>query len=954
MTSRPLIEMQLPALRRHFDDNLDAAEALRLLAAELGLRKSLKAKRLHKDVDTRLKELEPEDRVLAGGKDNLANPSQRGIESGQNPHMDNQKFINSLEEKFPLLSELRFFREDFKKPEPLPSLIALTAAMTDPDLSGDACVVLPCRERIAAFTAVLAALSAARDHFPILHKKYIERGFEVGERVRVLPTGHVFEFGGFITHDYSQFFKLRFLNDASGAARSFPIKDAVLLEKTTRRAPRGTGRSKLGSYMPSPIDDVLNIQTGGNNALLANEIMLVSTQREFLEFMDTVYISRTDKPESVFLLHDVIPWGVVNSEGKIEFRESSAASGAPLIAVSARTEFVAEACRRTGGTSPRVIIDGAIRIKDLQSFDDIVDHSKLLVVADHTRLDEFSKLEERECAVWKLPDGLENFEGSKYGLLRRFTQAYKTASNFRLHIEKCSSDPCDDIEARLRKAEQRLRECEADQEDLKALSIAYSRLIDLAAVVHIPTDDSMKEFRASLQSGRSTLTARRMFIDTEANEHLAACFDIMEAGLEPGSSTYRLDKQKKLLQLVKDLQPRCNNLIVLAPSIFAAESARVFLNDQSNCDVCISTIQAIRNDDSFDNIVLTGWPRARHFKKLLDRYTAPNIYALAYSFEHKWFTQTRHKRARQLCRWESKLDAVNKLTGIDRPLVFKTVDLPPAPSHVETGIFKTETLLDRIKKGTPYQGDNERDSRDGKYVSFAGSCYGYMTKTHKIPKVTSLVSGTLGSGERIPLVVLDDLRIGDFVLFRANDGSQKDLIRQIAEHAEGLENYLEIREKSEEWKSALFSLGNTQQEIIDSLHASGMTRTNQAIRGWLNDPARIGPADYEDLVTIAASAVDGSVASEIEEIWAAIRQVRGIHMAAGMELSKLLVEHLPGQLPEISDEETIVDLNLGGMSLGRVLIVQIDNIGDNYEKRAYWEVNQVLVEDLIGNSKWQQ
>ena len=76
-------------------------------------------------------------------------------------------------------------------------------------------------------------------------------------------------------------------------------------------------------------------------------------------------------------------------------------------------------------------------------------------------------------------------------------------------------------------------------------------------------------------------------------------------------------------------------------------------------------------------------------------------------------------------------------------------------------------------------------------------------------------------------------------------------------------------------------------------------------------------------------------------------------MTAGMELSKLLVEHLPNQLPEINDEETTVDLTLGDMSLGKVLIVQIDSIGEEYEKRAYWEVNQVLVEDLGGNSKWQ-
>ena len=204
-------------------------------------------------------------------------------------------------------------------------------------------MVLPCRERVAAFTAILAALSAAKEHFPILHEKYVQRGFEVGERVRVLPTGHVFEFGGFFTHEYSHFFKLRLLNDTTGV-RSFPIKDAVLLEKTTRKAPKGTGRSKLGSYMPSPIDEILNIQSGGNNALLANEIMLVSTQREFLDLIDTVSVCRADNPSTAYLLRDVIPWGVVNSEGNIVFRDSSAATGAPLIAVSARTEFIAKAC----------------------------------------------------------------------------------------------------------------------------------------------------------------------------------------------------------------------------------------------------------------------------------------------------------------------------------------------------------------------------------------------------------------------------------------------------------------------------------------------------------------------------------------------------------------------------------------------------------------------------------
>ena len=160
--------------------------------------------------------------------------------------------------------------------------------------------------------------------------------------------------------------------------------------------------------------------------------------------------------------------------------------------------------------------------------------------------------------------------------------------------------------------------------------------------------------------------------------------------------------------------------------------------------------------------------------------------------------------------------------------------------------------------------------------------------------------------------------------------SEKDLIRQIAEHAEGAEKYLKIREKSEEWKSTLFSLGDTQQEIIDRLHASGMKRTNQAIRGWLNDAARIGPADYEDVVTIAASADDSSLATDIDHVWSAIKGVRGIHMAAGMELSRLLVEHLPAVVQDLE-------------ALSQRLTV----IGEDDDDR----VRQIHVGEQLGNER---
>lgn len=744
--------------------------------------------------------------------------------------MDNEDFLLEVEKKFPLLTELRFFRADNPTPERLPPIVGLMSAMTDPSIKCDTCAVLPSRHRIATFTAVLSALSAAREGFPKLLSDYVENGFKQGERVSVLPTGHVFEFGGFFEEEYGQFFRLRLMGKGGGDV-SFPISKAVLLEKTTRKSPKGTGKTRLGAPIKSPIDEILGIESGGNKALLSNEVMLVTTQREFIEFMETVYVCRADNPERPFLLKDVISWGVVNYEGEFEFRESAAASGAPLIAVSPRTEFIAEACRSHRSVSSRVIIDGAVRIKDMQSFDDIVDESKMLVIADHTRLDDFEILQERGCTIWKLPDRLDEFTGSEKGLLKEFNRAYKVASEFKLKIVKCESMLCDSITQKFRQAETLLRDTDADVDDLKLLSIAYSRLIDISAIVHIPDDEITENFRSSIEGARSSLVGRRLHMNVEANRLLQDSFEEMLAGLEPGNSAFREDKRNRLLELVTKLKAKGSRFVVLAPSIFSAESARVLLNEELNLEVSVLTIQTLSVQDPFDDIVLTGWPKSRHLKKLQDMYAAKTIHAFACAFEYRWFMQSYRKRVIQLNRWEGKNNLPEQLTGIARTLNFTLPEFPPEPPSDDYEIAGTESFLDGIRKGRPASDFDDHDAQEGRYVSFSGSAYGYMTKTHKIPRVTGLINGTIGVDERIPLATIDDMQAGDFVLFRAADDSQRDLIRQFAEDMVGVERYQKTRDLSEKWKLALRSLGDDEGSIFKALTNAGLARTPQAVHG---------------------------------------------------------------------------------------------------------------------------
>jgi hypothetical protein len=856
--------------------------------------------------------------------------------------MNNQQLIAGLQSRFPIIQELLFTRSRSDQPERLPPLIGLTTAITDPEITSDVCLVLPSRENVAAFTAVLAALSAAKEHFPELHQRYIEEGFQIGERVRVHPTGHVFEFGGFFVHEGNRFFRLQIIKDKSNSSRSFPIRDAVLLEKTSGLTPKGTGNTRLGSYIPSPIDEIIQIQSGGNDALLANEIMLVCTQREFVNFIESVSVCHRDSPEKRFLLKDVISWGVVNPKGEIEFRNSSASYGAPLIAVASRTEYIASACRNHKSSSPRVLIDGAVRIKDLQSFDDIVDFSKLVVIADHSSLDQFQSLSDRGCTVWKLPDGVEEIRASKDHLLSEFNRTYGVASHVRIEIISCDSPEINELEYKLKAAETAIRESGLNDEDLKALSIAYSRLIDLAAFMHIPKREAIKEFRSSIELGLEILSGRGLFMEKKASKLLSECYSLLGGGLAEGSEHIRRDKKSKLLELVDSLRAEGSDFIVVAPTILSADSARSYLNGELGLDVTVTEIQSIPTRGTVDHIILTGWPKSQKLKKLLDKYLANYVHALAYQFEKDWFISFNNRRERQLKKWELTENEIHMIAGIEAILSYAPSSLPLTFQSSGSDYQSTEEILGSVRKGMPARNVNEHDMREGKYVSFAGSCYGYMTRTHKIPKVTGLVTGSYKPNDRLPLETIDNLEIGDYILFRANDGSQKDLIRYIAELNLGEGKYSVLREKSELWKRVLLSLGTSHREIIFKLTSQGMKRNPQTIRSWINDPARIGPQDFADLVTIASCDKNDLLIDKVNEVWNAILNVRAAHSSAGMKLSKLLIDHLPNQLPEIEDEETIVELVLGNVKLGKVLIVQIDSIGDRYEKRPYWEVNEVF------------
>jgi hypothetical protein len=190
------------------------------------------------------------------------------------------------------------------------------------------------------------------------------------------------------------------------------------------------------------------------------------------------------------------------------------------------------------------------------------------------------------------------------------------------------------------------------------------------------------------------------------------------------------------------------------------------------------------------------------------------------------------------------------------------------------------------------------------------------------------------------MVTVKDLSLGDLVLFRVSAETDRDIIRLLAEQMAPPGDYENIRKLAESWKEALHVIGRTPEEIARALKKEGLGRTIQSIRSWVTDV--IGPAEAQDLAVIARTAGDRKLEKQLPDVWTAIQATRGAHMTAGFRLSQLLIRELPNQIPHLSEVETIVELTLDKIPLGKVAIVEIEDIADTLEDRSYLEVNRLL------------
>ena len=167
---------------------------------------------------------------------------------------DQQELIGELRRRFPLFKRLigRFGKDTQK--ERIPWFFALLLSAATKRDPGACCFVLDKTRGTTAVAAVLLALVRLQDDFPELVKNYARTALRKGQRVKVKPNDFVYEYDG-LWEEFPHLFRLKVLDEET--KRSFPITEVLRLEPTDRVRPKGRGKSDLGTFERSRLDELL-------------------------------------------------------------------------------------------------------------------------------------------------------------------------------------------------------------------------------------------------------------------------------------------------------------------------------------------------------------------------------------------------------------------------------------------------------------------------------------------------------------------------------------------------------------------------------------------------------------------------------------------------------------------------------------------------------------------------
>ena len=849
--------------------------------------------------------------------------------------MSNEELIRELGSRFPIFDRVSGRFGESSPRERIPWFFGLLLAAARKPEAGPCCFVLDKTPGTAPLAAVLLAFSLLKEDFPRLATSYACTSLSRGQHVRVKPSNFVYEYDG-IWDGYPNQFRLKVQDEP--AWRSFRMSEVLRLEPTTRKRPKGTLSSNLGVFDRSPVDQLLDITTYGNDSMIRNVVMLFAAQARFAAIADVVSLASKDS-ECSDRLSSFLPPGTIGPDGVIQAGDAYQVIGEPLIAVSRVLQDLAGAANSASEASKVVLVDGARgALSDLQAFDDIVDRHRVVILASPDEMDEVRILKDRECPVWHLSTSEITLgedhpeERSRLSLAGRTVRMADIRDRVRVVPIECENDDLQAVVTVLEGVATKIKGAEERSETEELVARLYGILLEVSECCF----GVGEEVKSELSLAKRNFARDRMWMTQDVAQELQSAIDRLEGILEGGSG--RNSKADSLLKVLEETEGRW---AVACRSARTADHLRSGLSALAP-DVPVVPIQAIRQEDEWDGIVLVGWPNGRRFTQLRNKEASRDIRILTYPFERVWLRS--HQAREQNLTKANRMEAGDRaeILGIESDLLRQLKSDEPHPpddrNSTDQPSFDFERMFNRRRSQRPSTAAHGDDVRRARLVEFHGDCYALLTEWSRLHVLSDIMEGSGRTSGRLRTVSATDLSRDDFVLFRA--GGDKEFIRNLAEAELGVDEYARLRATAERWKSALRRLGSTPSAVQRRLENHGLHRTRPTVEGWMWNPDLIGPGYESDIEVIGKAAGDKELLEALDAVKDAISRVRGAHIGAGSRLTELIHIEVRTRLNQLDDQPVLLDL-----MFGQAWVVQVRSVDLRQRDYSADQVNRLLWTD---------
>jgi len=747
-----------------------------------------------------------------------------------------------------------------------------------------------------------------------------EDSFRNGQKVLV-DSCAVAEFAGYETSNGRRMFKLRQFYRNRGerleSVHFWPISDIRrLVPVDASRVPRGQLVHDLGrSDAPLPaLEYLFNASKTADLAAVSRRTLVVMQAARAHELARTLSVHGCR-------LNDTVPMGQLTESG-VKSWSTRFGEQDPLLVVVSDLDLACRFAEESDGPDFQVVVDlqgrnasKAASLRRLRHFD-----IPTLVVSTPWTAENLDIADEESC-IWEWQN--EDFESLLWpanppengtGPLLRHNRRLQSLTSSKCHIHTLPlelGDPSFQAVRRLRAlARMRGDDHLAELDDIVSLSYGLlSRLLRCATLLSpavasfLDVENGLHQL-GTIRNSCRYLTGDEQAAAAEAEQLLCELFKTLQVE-NPKAVTVQsmLSNQRQLPLICPDMR--------LAPdltAVYGTSGTRIFNG---------------YNDDagSLDGAIIPGWFRKDRMASLLMPPVCSPIHLVLYEIELEWYASFRRERRKAR---NARSAAGGRQQVFPHIRGWQKPDQPPSDADgtdPESSFRELEAIHDHVREA--YRQRVYRSARsDGteaelvaRLIMFDGGAYAFLTESYKANTVTHLLDSAVDDDKAdVQMKHVSKLKEGDAILF--NRGSDRDVIRLAAD--EILPSG--VRETSSLWRQALLDYAAreslTSEDVHQRLRDAGCPLQLQTVKIWLECDGIIAPQAYKRDVGIVAKVTgDPRLAAKLENVLAAISQVRSAHLRASRLLAKQVLtravkiladEEQPASVAELDDNTVVV------------------------------------------------